>query len=141
MVLPLKMLTKVHCGPRSSIHTCRAAECRHRLLPGEWPGHKGSIHIKTVLVRRGSGSPPLQALAHTAPDSADGPGSGLALSHSLLTSFHILSGSLESNNKGNTCIRLRHSMSGTCLPWGGSFKHKSQSIAVVEDVSYKQFSF
>lgn len=81
MVLPLKMLTKVHYGPRSSIHTCRAAECQHHLLPGEWPGHKGSIHIKTALVRRGSFSPPLQALVHTALDSADGPGSGLTPSH------------------------------------------------------------
>lgn len=74
------------CWPRftadpeaATIPACRAAECQHYLLPGEWPGHKGNICIKTKLTKQGSVSLPLQALVQTTLDSAYGPGSGLAL--------------------------------------------------------------
>lgn len=39
--LALSMLTKAHCGTRSSNHACPAAECHHLLLPVSGRSHQG----------------------------------------------------------------------------------------------------
>lgn len=110
---PLRTQNSNHAAERLSASTIycpvRGLVTREAFTPRQG-GQSGASRLTTLHAVNKHWSNPAQ-------DSAYDPSSGLAPSHSLQTSFHILSGSLGSNKKGNTRIRLRNSMSGPGLPW------------------------
>lgn len=135
MALPLKMLTEVHCGPRNSSDTCRAAECQCHLPPGERSSHRGSIHTETTLTKQGSVSPPRKHryTGHRTLQTAQVQDSPLPIPSRLPFTF--------SQDHWEATIRKPKRQASEqhewCMPTLGrhSLSHNSQSSAAVEDVS------
>lgn len=131
-----------HCGPEQQ-PCCREAECQHHLLPGEGPSRKGSIRVKTRWTKCHVSPPSMLSTSidttrHRTLRMAPVQDSPLPIPSRL--PFTFSQAHWEATRRENTHQATeQHEWTRPALGDTASNTRVSQSL--VEDVSYKQFSF